>query len=449
LSVFQSGFRQRIRVTPNPPPRNFGSRYEYFANGKWNLYQGSGSASSIDPCQKIEVTRDELHPGPPYVNGGPFHSVKANFGPFVMQAKGIYYSPSPVFLPGLGFNPFRLVGGFYNPDFSGFDDSSGLYGSAGNLIADPTVNPALGDYYTAASKIRPKISEADLGQAIAEAREIPKLLKDVSRSLRDSWLDLGGSKSSPSMTPKGVAEKFLGIEFGWMPLVKDVGDAIRVTKDFSRYVADRSDRNDQWDHVVRKIEETETILPQSSGTGWRVSPSGPLVDQLCVPSGGATGRWSFDTVITKRVWMTGDYKYYRPEFDRSLADYDSNMNRLQQAFTLYGARINPALLYKITPWTWLANYYTNLGNVIDQYQAAFSDGVVSKNLYLMLQRTKRLVFTQTMFLYSGTHAVSWQRYIVSKQRDRAGSPFGFGLNSNSLSAVQYSILAALGLSRLL
>lgn len=445
---FGANYRQRIRRTPNPLPINFGSRYEYFLGGKWNLYQGSGAAASTDPCRQIVVTRDRKNPGPPYRSGGPFHTVKAEFGDFIMQARGIYYSPGNVFLPGAGFNPIRLVGGFYNPDFSGFDDSANLYGSVGSLIGDPTISPAVEVYYPQVAKLRPKIAQAGLGQAIAEVRELPRMLKGLSKGFSDLWISTGGSRTSLRMAPKRAANEFLGIQFGWIPFIKDIRDVNRVTKRFDEYVEDLTIRNNRWDHMERVIEHSESVSTVN-GNGWRVSPSGPIIDSLCNNVGGHTGRWQFDTLITKRAWVSGDFKFYRPEFDRSLENYGSEMNQVNQAITLYGADVNPALLYKITPWTWLVDWCSNVGDVVETISNAGADGVVSKNLYVMVQRVKQLVFTQTMNLYSGTRAVSWRRVISSKQRDHASTPFGFGLSPTELSGRQFSILTALGISRFL
>jgi hypothetical protein len=67
----------------------------------------------------------------------------------------------------------------------------------------------------------------------------------------------------------------------------------------------------------------------------------------------------------------------------------------------------------------------------------------------MHHRIEELVFTQTFNFFSGARSVSWSRVIDTKQRDHAGTPFGFGLSAGSLSGKQWSILGALGISKFL
>lgn len=409
-------------------------------------YSAPGSLVPEGLFQVAQVTRDEKHPGPPYVSGGPFHSVLYDKGTFMVEGQGTYYSKDPQFVSGFGVVPIRFVGGFYNPDFSGSVLPDSSFTNLASILADPTISPSLEPYYPAAARMRPKIEQAGLGQAIAEIRDIPRTLKTTLRGFRDLWRSIGGDRDHPFMSPKRAADEFLNLNFGWGPMVKDVSDAIRVTRDYNEYVTDLMNRNNRWDHKSWIFEESETPWTVSKGSGWKIQPTSVANTAFCfLDSAGNVGSWEIQVRTKKRVWGTGDFKFYRPEFDSSLVDFDSNWNRVQRAMTLYGARVNPELLYKITPYTWLFDYVTNAGSVVSQMQAAATDGVVSKNLYLMCSRVNELVFTQTCNFHSGTRAFAWRRKISSKQRDHAGSPFGFGLSPFSLSGRQYAVLAALGL----
>jgi hypothetical protein len=147
------------------------------------------------------------------------------------------------------------------------------------------------------------------------------------------------------------------------------------------------------------------------------------------------------------VWATGHFKYYRPELDPNLKGFSSRWSNTKRLLLLYGARINPEVLWKITPWSWLIDWFFSLGRNISIANQWAYDAVVAKNAYIMLHQTQEVRQTGTMFLKSGTRVYSLNRTMESKQRVSAGSPYGFSLNWNNLSPVQYGILGAIGITR--
>jgi hypothetical protein len=429
-----------------------GYALEFFNNTskKWEAWSLPGAVVPADPYTSFEQVQDELHPGPPYRSGGPFIRLKADLGRFSVKGIGIYEAKDPWFISGLGFQKIRYRGGFYNPVWTGGDPYQTLYVNGGVLLSTPALVPELTAYYPEAAKLRPKIEQASLGQAIAEAREIPQMIRQASKGFSDIWKGLGGGSHDPFMSPKRLADEFLGIQFGWFPFVKDVNDALRLSINYKDYVDDLIRRNNRWDHMARVIENTESERVILKGSGSRVSPWGAPFDAMCVPdSHGDTASWEIKSRVKTLVWVAGDYRFYLPEFDPSDLNFDTNWYAVKRLMTLSGTRVNPSLLWKITPWSWLVDWFTNAGNVIDNLVSASQDGVVSKNLYLMHHRIEELVFTQTFNFFSGARSVSWSRVIDTKQRDHAGTPFGFGLSAGSLSGKQWSILGALGISKFL
>jgi hypothetical protein len=298
--------------------------------------------------------------------------------------------------------------------------------------------------------LRPKLEKASLGVAIAELRDLPHMLEQTSRSFHDIWKGLGGHKTSPLMTPKRVSEDFLNIQFGWIPFIKDVNDMLNVSFFGQQYIHDLTAANNTWQHRKATLSETEEVsilIPQTSG--WRVSPPSSIWTQAMstnYPGTSSPGRYSLEQRINTRVWASGDYKFYRPEFDDSLLDYSSNQNLIKQYMILYGIRLNPSVLYKATPWSWLVDWFSNLGDVVEGVTAAGQDGVVSQNLYTMHHQTTDLVFKQEINWDNGARTYEFHRPRVCKQRMATGNPFGFCLSA-SLSSKQLAILAALGISR--
>jgi hypothetical protein len=147
------------------------------------------------------------------------------------------------------------------------------------------------------------------------------------------------------------------------------------------------------------------------------------------------------------VWYEGVFKYYRPEFtDQAASDYPiwSGVNR---QMTLYGAHINPVVIWRATPWTWLADWFGNAGDIIQYGQDLATDSMVSKYMYLMHHHRRRFELKSEFTTSDGVaHQCIWYREADIKRREKAGSPFNFVL-SGDLTPRQIAILAALGISR--
>jgi hypothetical protein len=150
--------------------------------------------------------------------------------------------------------------------------------------------------------------------------------------------------------------------------------------------------------------------------------------------------------VSDRVWAVGYFKYYRPELDLGNPEFYSLVNTVRRRILLHGARINPSHLYQILPWSWLIDWFVNLGSLIENLDAQANDSVVSKDLCIMREKITQVQSVHSAYFYSGTVQFTTSRTITSKQRNVASSPYGFVLGGD-LTPSQWSILGALGLSR--
>ena len=159
------------------------------------------------------------------------------------------------------------------------------------------------------------------------------------------------------------------------------------------------------------------------------------------------GFTDFQKIVKTRIWGTGSFMYYRPEFDSMDPNFDSGIMILRRYLTMYGFRINPSVLYKITPWTWLVDWFTNMGKHVDRLNDFVEDGIVSSNLSVC--RSEERTITKTCFLnyYQNPVTVQFQRRLLLKQRELADSPYGFNSPWNEITPRKAAILAAIGISR--
>lgn len=392
-----------------------------------------------------QVTRDQGdHQGPPWTSGGPFETIKIVYDQSMVLGIGDYNTGSVLISDFTGNHRWRYVGGFYNPQFTGDltpYSSVDLPFDVNPLV--PSVSAFGPQVYP---RLRPNLEKAGVMVALAEARDVPRMLKETSKGFHDIWNALGGRLTKLADAPKKLADQFLNIQFGWMPFLKDMRQINNVYQNSAEYVLRVKKENNQW--VKRKwtFNDYKSRTIMDSGVGLRCEPLGFTMESMFEPG---TLKWEQSLETINRVIAVGRFKYYRPEFDDSIPSNNSAWNTIQQQMLLYGARINPSNVYKATPWTWLIDWFTNVGDQVLMAQDWALDSMVSKYMYLMQEATSGLHMYQTMQSKNGPPAtLEWRRMVASKQRWEADSPYGFSLRWELLSPRQIAILASLGISRL-
>jgi hypothetical protein len=120
----------------------------------------------------------------------------------------------------------------------------------------------------------------------------------------------------------------------------------------------------------------------------------------------------------------------------------------QEANKLLGTRLTPETLYELTPWSWAADWVSNLGDVAQNISSFGADGLVLHHGYIMERSTVSRTFEMKGVALKGQpkYDLSQTYTTVVKQRVKA-TPYGFGLDVGSFSPHQVAIVAALGLSR--
>lgn len=443
------GLRSRIRDSeiPSGIATRAGELNTVESTGaKVSTYQYVNMASSVYPGIR-ERTYDVLHPGPPFVTGSNFTGITIVSPHYDVRDVGKY--DTSVTLP---LNRHRRYdGGFVDPYIPGNIET--LLESDYFTLQEETINatlmPNLDSLGAAAySKLRPKLEHAGIAVALAEAKDVPRMLQSSSRSFSDIWKGMKGDLSSNVMQPKKVANEFVNQEFGWFPFVRDMS-SFNETFQHARLYMDRiSDRNNKWTRRYRREEnvEAETLLyTRTDISGCQPAGAGNFIG-MDVPS---SRLYTIKLQELTEVWYEGTFKYYRPEFDKGLASYYTKWGNAQRLMTLYGAAVNPVVLWKITPWSWAADWYSNAGNCIQAIQDAGTNAFVTKYMYLMHHYRRRLECRSRFTTSDGqSHDIIWYRSADIKRRRKAGSPFAFSLGGSGLSATQIAILAALGIGRL-
>ncbi len=318
-------------------------------------------------------------------------------------------------------------GGFVNgPVFSG----------NGNVPATDSAWPSLSAFdvsqihakgTTAIARCLPTNPAADLGVALGELREgIPNLVGAQLMRGRGSGAQRG-------------AGEYLNLEFGWKPLVSDVRSAAQAVKDSNKILTQYE--RDSGKHIRRRYRFPQTHTTTTYNTSPAVARPGMNAYFYSGPASGVLERVRVSTTDT---WFSGCFTYY-------LTQGDSARERLlraeQQASRLLGIRLSPALLYQLSPYSWLADWCSNLGDIVHNIAAFANDGLVMRWGYVMCTQTITDTYRLLgVTLLNGKKPLIQTFSTTQKVRYRA-TPYGFGLDTSSFSSRQWAILAALGIAR--
>lgn len=305
----------------------------------------------------------------------------------------------------------------------------------GSLVADgkylslQSGNPDGSAWGAAAfARMKPTKPTFDAARAIYELKDVPRMLNQ-----RLSHNNL-----------KDVGSYYLALEFGWAPLLRDIRDFVNNHRKAEKKLKWLLHHNGK--PVRRRVDlastSTDPIVYQSPGTYTAFSP-------ILSPSGGYIGVPSYRaTEYTQdKVWASARARYWLPGGPRDIK-WTKKM-----LYSLYGLSTpSPARIWQVMPWTWLSDWYLDLGSLLENCDAGVADRLAYDYGYVMRQvETVNEQFSYGNFKTKngGSQLVTASSISRSSYKSRlSGDPFGWNTNQNSLTGMQLSILGALGLSRL-
>jgi len=310
------------------------------------------------------------------------------------------------------------------------------------LPSEPTYSFASMDITKGSTALRrtmPTKSAANLSQALLE------LVVDLPRI---PFAALGQSKSPVGFLSKG-SEEYINATFAWSPLVSDVLKICRaivrsndILTQYARDSGRQVRRRLEFDEENQKL--SEIVYPNSSLDQF-VYNSGRSASSLFASSSSSVGTLTNTDTLYTKYWFAGAWMYHLLEGDSVL----EKMNFFAGlAKHLLGVKMDVDLMWEFTPWSWLADWFANIGDIISINSAIANDNLVLRYGYLMRDSIWKRTSKHTgVTFYSGPSGeISFVYQIYDKQRIRS-TPYGFGLNTAAFSNQQWAILGALGLSR--
>lgn len=414
-------------------------------------------------CDALLVSQGNPMKNGKYTRGGPFYMCRRERHLVTGQAvthqrNGVVWSgtlgPATASLPTV----VRLSGA--SASNAGNAATAMGVSSYGSAASDAVF---AGHFASGFNKTRPGQPVADLGQFLWELRDFPTVygkavLGATVGSIKNFRYIPGYLKSLPLRDVGGMAEriarvfKALGSEylnhvFGWAPFVNDLQKIYHLMKSVDKQMAQIVKDNRKGISRRATISEDRTSSTFSQSYPYAIYNSGP-------PNWTAgTGSQSYTVTSTKKVWYMAKYSYYIP-------DTNSWGWNAKARAALFGALPTPGLLYAVTPWSWMQDWFLNVGDVLNNASSNAVDNLVCHYAYVMIHLRQDMT-SALQGSWSGRHDsggeidagscnVIGRGKFEYKLRipQYAGLVFFPGVGTGDFSPRQAAIAASLGLTRL-
>ena len=277
------------------------------------------------------------------------------------------------------------------------------------------------------NKAKPDHQTMNLGNSFYELRELPAMIKQ---------------KFTPDL--RGASNYWLAEQFGWKPLLKDCRDLYNTQINMSQTIQQLLRDNGRPVHRKVKLNRDssnfENIVDTWTSDFPEVEPA--LVTQCY--AGPATHKLAYFEAET--IWLSGEFRFWLPPegsnwIDRSL--WTANIRA-----RLFGLYPSPANIYRAMPWSWLIDWFSNIGDNIDNLNTNVVDRLINNYAFAMRKREvgSELRAEWTM---NDHHDNPIQLHATTRSLTRrlerldSVSPFGFRFKDEGLSPMQESILGAL------
>jgi len=238
-----------------------------------------------------------------------------------------------------------------------------------------TVTPIDNGYWVtkALANLNPNKPEVDLPVFLFELREFPRMLMQAGRVLQ-SASRLATNRSLPGISKGGinrtdVAGSYLAYSFGWAPLVSDLLKLLKLEEAVSRRVNYLKRGTNGGGKVKRSLGTVD--IPRSGGP-YVVAPwlSAPLVFE-----------GAYTVTETQKVWYVANMQLLD-----DLPKDNPEMRRVARKAAL-GLNLSAATLWEAMPWSWLIDYFVNIGDILE----ANRGGIRFRAYDLNLMCTRRVV----------------------------------------------------------
>ena len=300
-------------------------------------------------------------------------------------------------------------------------------GRTGSLVTDSQL---LGYGATGIARTLPTAPEMSISTSIAELTEgLPSII---------------GSQLKRGPSAHAVGGEYLNYQFGIAPMISDVQDILRLSKSYQKII-------EQFRRDNGRLVRRGCVLADTSSTS--VSTATNIYGYMGggkypLQTMGYTSKLTTEVKDSTKVWFSGAYKLAYPlALDGALKDI-TEFNRV------YGVIPTAETAWNLVPFSWLADWFTNVGDVVKNASTLGTNNLQLAYGYVMAEDAR--VYRQygdylPTYLYDRPRnkpVTLDSSFTYRRKRRLKATPFGFSVAFKDLSGSQKAILTALGLSRL-
>jgi len=279
--------------------------------------------------------------------------------------------------------------------------------------------------------------------------DVPRIVLDLTKHMRTiQRMKASGIKSAG----QAIGSDYLNAVFGWAPIIRDIIAAIEVLTTIDKLIFPS-------DSTRRTFKRTV-----SSGAASLVTSANLGLFGILNPGFGINAQSADMTrtsgIVNNGFWSASDTAgvsytesvYTTARFATGATPNAANNGHLDRAIDLLGLEITPDMVWELLPWSWLIDWFTNVGTIIQSMSTLGLSNTILNYAYATYRRETlhtvkvdpRTVAGTGSILFTGGDSFA----VITDQKVRiAASPFGFGIAGDSLTVSQLAILTALGLAR--
>ncbi len=348
---------------------------------------------------------------------------------------------------------------------------------------DPTTTPswvmtdsALKDWgQSAVIGYNPIQQGADLLVSLGELLQegLPKPLAGI--------IALKGKKGRPELI-SAFAKEYLGYIFGIKPVIKDIRAILNVAQGIDKIVNQWIKDNNKQVRRRRQFpvkvtpafeaNKSGNLIGNTSIAAWwptyfsdpsanLVSGDKPYKSTATTASISGTYLFSKESILKTKLSFSAAYEYRLENLlpgDDAIALSRMSDSQLGDLIRLHYLGISSGdvglnLIWSISPWSWMIDWFTNIGSQFDFYRQMQSVGLqvdyayakVVQEYWTKISSSFYAPGSQVSSNLIARHDMEYKQLYVRRVK---ASPFGFNVDFGALTSAQLSTLAALAIARL-
>lgn len=215
----------------------------------------------------------------------------------------------------------------------------------GSTSTGPSDNAALAEGLAKTNPNRPVV---DLPILLFELRDLPRMLQDWGGQIAKTRMMVRsrGSSVDVKYISRRSASNFLSWEFAIKPFLSDLAKML----DFQAHVDKRV-------NALKKLGSGATVR---SATVWQdVGIPSSTVNQHVTTLSSEFNRVNYVRRTERKRWVSTKWKPLSP-----LPDTDAELRKLAVRL-VFGLDISFATLWEAMPWSWLIDWFTNVGDIVN------------------------------------------------------------------------------------